>query len=324
MNLPEGVALSARSGVGGTGRVAREGLTLRFEGDSVVDGTISARAMAVALEGVADLVQAVSKVGEFKEHAAPEARVVATEEGSFLLEIDIVAVGEWWAAIRSAMAGEDATAVANVAAFTAVAAGAMKWFKERGSQKIATVQATDEGLAEVTLEDGQTDVVEPEVAEAITSPRVQAAAKRVVEPLSFVGINGLTINAETVNVTIQSGEAERFPAPAAEEDPTRKVETFDVWATFNRPDFGGDKWGVATTRDSFQAVILDDVFLARVDDGSVSLSKYDEFRITVRKDPYITKGGQRRYRRYVTKVHDQRGGHEHPEGLPIETGEGEG
>lgn len=307
-----------------TQRVTKETVTLRFEGDSVEDGTISARAMAVALGGVADLVQALGSIGEYQEHPTPEARVVATEEGSFLLELDIVALGEWWASAREALVGDDLTALVNLGSFVTMAGGAIALLKKIGQSKVKAVEPTSDGMVEVKTDDGVVEVVTPEVAQAVTAPRVQAAAKRVVEPLTFTGIQQLTINADTVNVVVSSAEAAKLPEPAAEEDPARKVEFFDAWATFNRPDFGGTKWGVTTTRASFQAIIEDQEFLARVDDGSVSLNKYAEFRITVRMDPYITKGGQRRFHRAVTKVHEQRGGNGHQaEGLPDESGEGE-
>lgn len=285
---------------------SQERLTLRFDGKGVVDGTINARAMGQALQGMADLVQAIAKTGEFDDHATPELRVVATEEGSFELELLIQALGEWWAMARPLLTSPDAEAAVNLATFAGIAAGVFKWARDKGGRRVTEKRVTGDGNVEAVLDDGTTMTASPEVVEAAEMPRVQQAVKEVTAPLHYLGIQTLNVETVNINVTINSEEARKIPDPEPEPDPTRKTKTYDTWATFQRPDFGGVKWGVAIPGDTFQATIEDQAFLSRVEAGIVSLSAYDEFRVSVREEPYITRGGQRRKRRYIDRVLDHR------------------
>lgn len=304
-------------------RVSQERLTLRFEGTSVIDGTINARAMGQALQGVADLVQAVANTGDFDEHAAPEVRVAATEEGSFELQLIIQALGEWWATIRPALTGPDAEAASTLVTFAGVTVGAIKWARDKAGRRVKDKTLNERGQVEAHLEDGTTLVADPEVVEAAEHPRVQRAIKEVTAPLAYLGIQTLNVESMTMDVTLNSEEARKIPDPEPEPDPTRKTLIYEVWASFDRPHFGGDRWGVTSPGRSFQATIEDDEFLAEVEAGNVRLNAYDEFRVKVREEPYVTGGGQRRFHRYIERVLEhrepERGQHE--PGLPLEPGE---
>lgn len=302
----EGQFVAAGDGSAVIHRTSQERITLRFDGASIVDGTISARAMGQALQGAANLVQAVANTSAFDDHSAPEVRVVATEEGSFEIELIIQALGEWWAMSREVLASDDATAVTSLASFVGIAVGAMKWARDKAGRRIKEKTVNADGEVEAHLDDGTVLVAPPEVAEAAEEPRVQRAIKEVTAPLSYLGIQTLNVESMTVNITVNSDEARKIPDPEPEPDPTRKTEVYETWVTFNRPHFGGDRWGVVAASKKFQATIEDAEFLARADHGNVSLGAYDEFKVRVREDPYLTGGGQRRYRRYIEKVYEHR------------------
>lgn len=282
-------------------------MTLRFDGENVIDGTISARAIGQALQGVADLVQAVAGTSSFDDHAAPEVRISATEEGSFELQLLIQALGEWWASARPALIGDDAQAAANLLAFVGTTFGAVKWMRDKAGRRVKEKTINDRGEVEAHLDDGATLVASSEIVEAAETPRVQKAVKEVTAPLSYLGIQMLNIESMTINVTVSSDEARKIPEPEPEPDPTRKTATYETWTTFDKPHFSGSKWGVTTPSKPFQAEIEDTEFLSQVESGNVSLRAYDEFRVRVREEPYITGGGQHRHHRYIEQVLEHRG-----------------
>ena len=216
------------------------------------------------------------------------------------------ALGEWWAAARPVLTSPDAAAAGNLVTFATVVGGVLKFFRDKGGRKIKDRTFNDQGQVESHLDDGSTLVSNVEVAEAADHPRVQGAVKEVIAPLAYLGID--TVSIETVNLTvnINSEEARRIPDPEPEADPTRTTVRYEAWASFNRPHFGGTKWGVLLPGKSFQAFIEDGTFLAEVEAGNVSLNAYDEFRVVVREEPYVTAGGQRRIHRYVERVLERR------------------
>ncbi|MFT3877167.1 MAG: hypothetical protein QM708_12200 [Propioniciclava sp.] len=302
----EGGVVPAGDGSAVIHRTSQERITLRFDGDNVIDGTINARAMGQALQGAANLVQAVANTSTFDDHSAPEVRVAATEEGSFEIELIIQALGEWWAMSREVLVSDDAQAASALAGFVSVAVGAMKWARDKAGRRIKTKSINANGDVEAHLDDGTTLVAPPEVAEAAEEPKVQRAIKEVTAPLSYMGIQTLNIESMTVNISVSSDEARKIPDPEPEPDLTRKTEVYETWVTFDRPHFGGDRWGVVMASKKFRATIEDAEFLTRADHGNVSLGAYDEFKVRVREEPYLTGGGRRQNRRYIEQVYEHR------------------
>lgn len=303
-------------------RKVQEILHITLEGDGIRAGTINALALGEALVGITELTRELGKIGEYREHGAPEVRVVATAEGSFLLELTLETLGQWWAATRGVLTGPDATAIANLAGFVALLGEVIATLKRKGRRQVTDIKVTSDGQVDLELDGSEVISVDPEVASAVQSPKVQKAAKELLAPLAHPGITSMTINARTAHVVISDKEAAAIPEPASH-PLEEKVTTFEAWVRFDRPDFGGDRWGVETPTETFRAVIEDADFLSQVDKGSVTLSKYSEFRVTVRVEPYITGGGQNRRKRYITKVRERRGGadDEHPSPLFDETEE---
>lgn len=290
-------------------RTTREIINFRFAGDGIVDGEIDAKTLASTLGAAVDLVQAVREVDYFNGHAAPELKVVATAEGSFELVAVLEALGEWWASVRPILICEDSAALVNLGFYVTVVMGALKFLKKRGRRRIKVVRAAVEGDAEVELEDGDVLRAPSEVVAAAENPHVQSAAKSLVSSAFPRGVQSMTIEARTVNVHfhIDSSQAENFPDPS-DSVPTAAGETYVAWATFTRPDFGGSKWRMESTKGARQVIIQDEEFLGRVARGDVSLNKYSEFRVEVREEPYVTQSGQTRFRRLVTKVLESREG----------------
>lgn len=307
--------------------VTRERLDITFHGKEGTDahrGEINARALATSLSAAADLVQAIASLDEFEDHAAPELIVAATEEGSFEIQLILEAFGEWWASVRPLLVGQDTQAVVNLATLAGVTAGAIKFLKKRGRRLVESKTSRDDGTLDVELDDGEVLSETPEVVRAAEDPRVQKAAKRLVSPTLMPGIDRMEIKAETVNVTVvvNQREAKGFAEPD-DVPPEVQPRDYETTATFDRPDFGGDRWGVNTLRGSKKMTIADQDFLRRVNAGSVSLNKYSEFRIAVHEEPRVTPSGQTRFDRTVTKVRGPIDEAEAKRALPDETGEGE-
>lgn len=288
-------------------RIVRETVTIRMEGNRARDGMVSATVLGEALIGLTSLVDELGKVGEWRDHGAPDLIVTGTSEGSFLLEIDFQALGEWWAATREILNSPDAQAIVNLLAFTGFFGTVINVLRRKGRRTITETRVVDDHQVELELDGQDVITVDPDVAQAVSSPKVQWAAKAALAPLNHQGIDSMTINASTINITVLAKEAAAIPEPEAKQLDD-KVFTFEEWVRFNRPDFGGSRWGVETHGGGFVAEIEDAEFISLVDQGSVTLGKYSEFRVCVRVEPYRTAGGQVRNKRYITKILDRRDG----------------
>ena len=130
-------------------RKVQESLSITLEGDGIKAGTINALALGEALVGVTDLARELGKIGEYREHGAPEVRVVATAEGSFVLELTLETLGQWWAATRGVLTGPDATAIANLAGFVALLGEVVATLKRKGRRQVTDTKVTPDGQVEV-------------------------------------------------------------------------------------------------------------------------------------------------------------------------------
>lgn len=285
-----------------SGRRAEELLTLHFSEGTANGGRVAARSAAATLRAADDLVNALSRYGQYADHAAPKLQLQATAEGSLELQLVLEAFGEFWSASTGFIMSSDVQAPLSLAGFAALVGGVVKWLKEKGRKREISEEVDGDGQVVTELEDGETLVGSPEVVEAAKLPRVQSAAKDFIAAGTMNGTK-MTIHAHTVNfnTVVHPGDADQIPDPA-ENAPEAKVREYDASATFERPDFGGDIWKVRTTRDVHMMRIEDEDFLRRIDQGSVTLGKYSEFRVHIIEEPRITRTGQTRYDRRVTKI----------------------
>lgn len=265
----------------GDGVKTRERLVVRLEGEALAAGEVDARQLASVLEATAGLCSAVAGTGEYAEHAAPVLLVEAAETGSFELHLILEVVGEWWAASRAVLLSEDAQAVANLLCFAGVGAAAIKALKRMGKRRVVEHHALPDGQVAIELEDGERVETSPEAAAAMDDPRVVDAVRTFVGSANSKGVERVDLQVPNLGevASVRADEVEGFPEPC-EAKVDLASDTHTVTAAFDRPDFGGDTWGVTTTRGKYRMTIADADFLQRVDSGAVSISKYSEFRVT--------------------------------------------
>ena len=169
-------------------RRVQESLCITLEGEGIKAGTINALALGEALVGVTDLARELGKIGEYREHGGPEVRVVSTAEGSFVLELTLETLGQWWAATRGVLTGPDATAIANLAGFVALLGEVVATLKRKGRRQVTDTKVTPDGQVDLELDGSEVITVDPDVANAVQSPRVQKATKELLAPLAHPGI----------------------------------------------------------------------------------------------------------------------------------------
>lgn len=289
-------------------------LGIKLKGPAVDAGTIEACELAQILTASAVLIKELGNVEGFRQLPKPSLKVAATSKGSFDLSLLLEGAREAWGMMQGALLSEEVQAIGTLSGLATTFVEVIRYFRNKGKKREAERKVDEQGQVKITLVDGTVLEVSPHIATAVDFPRVMLAARQIVSSATSPGVEAIAISTRTHGelhnapmdnvVEVTAEEARDFPDPAGEASAAR-IEQYEAWATFDRPDFIRDKWGVTTTRGRWKMTIADESFLARVREGLVSLNKYSEFRITWVEEPYITPAGQTRFHRTVTKVEER-------------------
>lgn len=289
-------------------------LGIRLKGPAVDAGTVDARELAQILTASVALIEELGDVEEFRRLPKPSLKVAATSKGSFDLALLLEIAAEAWGMAQGILLSEPVQAIGTLSGLATTFVEVIRYFRNKGKKREVGRKVDEQGQVRIILVDGTVLEVPPHIAAAVDFPSVMLAARQIVASATSPGVEAIAISTRTRSelhnapmdnvVEVTAEEARDFPDPT-DEPPAARVEQYEAWATFDRPDFIRDKWGVTTTRGSWKMTIADESFLARVREGLVSLNKYSEFRITWVEEPYITPAGQTRFHRTVTKVEER-------------------
>ena len=255
--------------------VERSEFSVKYDGDEY-EGEMSARELAVALQGMADFADGVA-AAKSDGKSKVRLKVQAAEKGSF----DIVALVE-------VLTGP------GIGAFLAVAFK-FYWQHMRKRVKSATY-IPEHDVWEVTFLGGELVHMSPEEWRLWNNKRARKAIGRIAAPLRS-GARSLTVRvADAEPLEVDAVDAERLTEPPVAESFDRR---FEVSAWPDTVTFDPEKtWRMTTREGSMSAIIEDQEFLQNVANGRVRIGVNDTFRLAVRREWVETDEGEETKVRY--------------------------
>ena len=259
------------------GDVSQAQFTIVYDGPSLRDGVMDVRDLAPALLAVGKLFDAANQTINGNA-ATVSVRVRATEMGSFEIIIDLAQTITQH--LTYFFAGDRATAATNLIALvafgSAASCGLISLIKKLRGRNPDKVEQLPSGMIELNI-DGETLEVSLELMRLLQSPAVRIALQQLIEePLKKPGIGSFEVrDGEHTVVPVSKAESSYFAAPVISdeiliEDVRRMI--FTIIALAFKED---RKWRLYDGNTSISATIIDEEFLARVEENLESFSKSD-------------------------------------------------
>jgi hypothetical protein len=275
--------------------VASEQLRIRFDGSSIVDGTMDARELGRTLVNLSDvLVTTNGLIGE-KDQPAPRLKITGTDEGSFIVDLAVIAESGVIQATIDGLAGKYATAGANLTALLTVLGAAMTLLKKRGNRTVVRVQEDDldPDFVRVEHQDGTVEKVPAHVWIVASNPAVQKALRDTVRPVTQEGVDKMEIyglNPSEPDPLVVT--AEDYPGFIPFDlPPEESVERNEVLVSIESLAFEGSrKWRLNDGEASFPAEIKDQSFMERVEQGDIRFAKGDTYRVLLEREQALDGG----------------------------------
>lgn len=270
--------------------MAEEQLSVSFDGAAVATGRMNVRDFAPSLLALADLLQDAHRLLR-PDHPDVAVQVTTPQEGSF--EVSLVVVTSLMDQLRSALTSEEATAGANLLAYTAAVIGALKLVVGLYRRRIRRTEELPAGTVRLELDNGTT-IEAPAGSLAIYQDvTTRRSLRRFVEPLGEQGIDEMIVSHREQKLTIGKAEREAFDLPPADDDLVLERSNELVVHIASVAFVEGNKWRLNDGESTFYAVVADEGFLERVDRNEERFGKGDLLRVRLSTKQWRSEGGLR-------------------------------
>lgn len=254
---------------------------LEYDGPALEAHEMDVRELAPALLSAANLFQEVNRV---MHPADPEVtvNVRATSEGSFLVQLKLV-----YDQTTDVLGGQEVTAAVNLGAILTWVSALIVWIKQRGSRPIVSQTPVEDQPGQVRVEfpDGTTVIVDEAILRLDRNLLIRQNLVEVTKPLERDGVQDMRIRRD--NRTVAEVSAEDRPAFVSGGPDPREIlasSSREAYLTLLRVPFQkGRMWRFTDGENSFNAVMRDEPFIERIDDGSASFSKLDVLHCRIRQ-----------------------------------------
>lgn len=160
---------------------------VKYDGEAVDSGTIDVRDLAPSLIALSDLFRAASRE-VYAEHELPGLRISARRRGSFEVQLLMEAQG-LWDHVSNFLSGDDVMALVNLRDLIIGAGGLVFLLKQLRGRAIVKRDVDVNVGVRLTLEDGTTLEISPQVLELHDNIAVRVATSKVVTPLRSDGVD---------------------------------------------------------------------------------------------------------------------------------------
>lgn len=276
--------------------MSRATLKVAFDGPAIHDGTMDVRDLAPALLAIGQLCEEANRVLNGDRIQATVLVRSDFRRGSFEVNLDLVQ--SLVSQVRSFLAGEDATAAANLLAIlgagsTSVAGlfKVIKWLRGRRPNKLIVL---DSGNVRMEI-DGSSLETTREVVELYRDLAVRKAAAAVTKPLEKAGIDVIEFSADSTDLaeTITRDDAPSFMAPDPEEEQIVREECRAAYTIVSVSFKDGNKWRLHDGQNTINVTMADDDFLNKVNANEVVFAKGDILVCRVLMEQWRTTDGLR-------------------------------
>lgn len=274
-----------------------------FEGEPFEDGVIDVRDLAPSLLAFGTIVQAANKTLN-GDRADASLKVATTDEGSFAAQL-VVDVA-WIADILDAMAANPDRVVAADQLMSLLlkagggvgtgVVGLLTAVKFLRGKKPDAVAPRGDGTTSITMND-TTIVVADETMKLLRDVPTREAVEDLGRKAAAVkGLDRLRIgdrHDEEEQVSIERGEFPALAVPDDEEPSEVEVSHRETWLQIISSHFReGYKWRFSDGGERpFTAVMEDEAFQARVQEGDLALTANDAIKCRLREEQSITSKG---------------------------------
>jgi hypothetical protein len=238
---------------------------LEYDGPALEAHEMDVRELAPALISTADLFQELNH--QLYPVAPPLAVTVrATAEGSFLVQLKLI-----YDSMISTLAGEEATAAANLTAMVTVVGGLVALIRHRlRSEPVSQEAKLDEpGLVRVVFADGTILEIPQQVLEVRNNISIQRSLAEVVRPVGRPGIDIVRIRRDEVTIAeVPKADAGAFDAPSGvpERDVLHSGER-ETYLTIHTAGFHTNRWRLWDGQSLYWTAIRDENFIDLLNSG---------------------------------------------------------
>lgn len=242
--------------------MARSEFGVRYDGPALADHTMDIRDLAPSLMALGELFTSASRLLH-PDRDPVVLSVKATSEGSFDAALILEARGLWDTYV-DVFSGDQVNAIANLEAIVVGTWGLFKLAAVASKKVFKKRVRSAPGRSRIEWADGTSFEGPDELFLLHENVEIKKTTRRVLEPLTRPGIDSITFSSEeTETISIRRGDISSFDVPEPREVKTSyEVERTLTIASVVFKD--RNKWVFSDGNATFHAVILDEVFRARV------------------------------------------------------------
>ncbi len=247
------------------------------------------RELAPALISTGDLFQELNR--QLYPVAPPLAvNVRATSEGSFLVELKLI-----YDSTVSTLAGEEATAAANLIAMMGVVGGLVAYIRHLlRSQPVSEEPHPDQpGIIRVIFSDGMVLEIPMQVLQLRNNLAIRRSLGEVVRPVAQPGVDVVRIHQENETIAeVPKADVVAFEAPAiaAPRDVLHSGQR-DAYLTIHTAGFHTNRWRLWDGQSLLWAAIRDEGFIRQLDSGTLRVGKLDVLHCRIREEQWRDESG---------------------------------
>ncbi len=274
--------------------MSSEEFAIAYDGPALASHTMDVQTLGPALVAIGHLCEEANRVINGSDFAAATVRVKSTGEGCFDIALEMVQ-RVYDSAADLVRADETATAkeIIEWLGFGAIPLlgllGFRKW--KRGRKVIKQETATNgDGatVVNVTVEGDGNNVIalSPIVHKLASDPKVVAALRRILDPLTEAGVEEFRIRRggkTTASVSaneVDDGYFDLDPDEFGGEEPANDPQSFDAVLVLRAPVFVQDsRWQFFLGDQRVSATLSDAEFIKSVFEGGARFGVGDRFRV---------------------------------------------